>query len=90
MLVKCKFNPVTDIEEAVPDLSISIEEALTTGVVKDTADSTPYTKETDVNAVGHYLHDTIDVAMALKGLNKSLSSMPTSSSVAAPTSEEAK
>lgn len=84
MLTKCKFNKTKDIQEVVPDLAISIEVAMTTGVVKDTATTAPYTKETDVNNVGNYLHDNIEVAMALKNLGKSMSNMPTSTTPAGP------
>ena len=66
-----------DIQEVVPGLDVCIEEALTTGVIKDTATSTPYTKETDVNAVGYYVTDKVDMAIAAKNLGQSLASAPT-------------
>lgn len=78
MIFTCKFNPVTDEAQVVPGLDISIKMALATGVVKDTATSSVYTKETDVNAVGNYLTDAIEIALAAKALNKSLSNLPTS------------
>lgn len=90
MITKCKFNKHRDIQEVVPNLEISIHMAMQTGIVKDTATSAPYTKETDVNNVGNYLHDNIEVAMALKGLNQSLSSMPTSTTPASVASSEPK
>lgn len=67
-----------DIEQVIPNLAVSIAEALTTGVIKDTGTSTPYTKETDVTAVGNYITDKVDIAMAAKNLGQSLASMPTS------------
>lgn len=70
-----------DIEEVVPNLAISIAEALTTGVIKDTGTSTPYTKETDVNSVGNYLTDKVDIAIAAKNLGQSMASMPTTDKV---------
>lgn len=78
MIQAIAFNPERDFQEVVPGLSLSVTEALLTGVVKDTATSTPYTKETDVNVIGNYVTDNIDVAMALKKIGKSLASMPTS------------
>lgn len=80
MLCECFFNPEQDFGEVVPGLAMSIAEALITGVVKDTATSTPYSKETDVNVIGNYVTDNIDVAMALKNIGKSLTNMPTSTS----------
>lgn len=77
MITECYFDEQKDIQEVIPDLAVSIDEAVMTGVVKDTYDSTPYTKETDVNAVGSYLTDNIEVAMALQNIGKSVSSMPT-------------
>lgn len=88
MITSCKFNPVADLEEVIPDLEISISMAINTGIIKDTATSTPYTNETDVDAVGNYLHDNIDVAMALKAVNASLSNMPTSTSFNEPVQGE--
>lgn len=78
MLQVIEYNSERDFQEVVPGLSLSVTEALLTGVVKDTATSTPYTKETDVNVIGNYVTDNIDVAMALKKIGKSMASMPTS------------
>lgn len=78
MICECVYNPERDFEEVVPGLAMSVTEALITGVVKDTATSTPYSKETDVNVIGNYVTDNIDVAMALKNIGKSLTNMPTS------------
>lgn len=81
MITKARFNKDTDIQETVPDLEISISMAMQTGIVKDTATSTPYTNETEVDNVGNYLHDNIEVAMALKNLGESMTAMPTSQTV---------
>lgn len=78
MIIECKFDKNADIEKVIPDLEISIEMAIQTGVIKDTGTSTPYTKETDVNKVGNYVHDNIEAAMELKRIGASLSNMPTS------------
>lgn len=79
MITKCKFDKDKDFQETIPDLAVSIEMALTTGIIKDTADSTPYSKMTSTDEVGNYLHDTIDIAMAAKKLGAQMSnSNPTS------------
>lgn len=79
MITKCKFDKNRDFQETVPDLAISIQMALTTGVIKDTSDSTPYSKMTSTDEVGSYLHDTIDIALAAQKLGQNMSnSNPTS------------
>lgn len=89
MIQKITYDKDRDFQEVVPGLSLSVTEALLTGVVKDTATSTPYTKETDVNVIGNYVTDNIDVAMALKRIGKSLSEMPTSVNPSTPSGEGA-
>lgn len=89
MIQEVSFNPEKDFQEVVPGLSMSITEAMVTGVVKDTIDTTPYSKETDVHVIGNYVTDNIDVAMALKKLGKSLSQMPTQTTLSTPTGEGA-
>ena len=82
MITKCKFDKEKDIQETVPGLSISIEMALTTGVIKDTADSTPYNKMTSTEEIGNYLHDAIDIAMEARRLGAKMSStQPTSTNI---------
>jgi hypothetical protein len=76
MITKCKFDKQKDFQETIPDLAISIAMALSTGVIKDTADSTPYSKMTSTEEVGNYLHDPIDIAMASSRLNAQLASSP--------------
>lgn len=88
MITSCKFNKDRDIEKVVPDLEISISMAMTTGVIKDTATSAPYTNETDVDSVGNYIHDPIDVAMAAKAVNASLANAAMSSVVNEPAQGE--
>lgn len=78
MLQEIAFDPQKDFSEVIPDLAMNVAEALITGVVKDTIDTSPYTKETDVQVIGNYVTDNIEVAMALRKMGKSLSSMPTS------------
>lgn len=77
MIQEVFYDPDKDFQEVVPGLALNVTEALLTGVVKDTATSTPYSKEDDVNVIGNYVTDNIDVAMALKKIGKSLTSMPT-------------
>ena len=60
-----------NIEVVIPDLAVDIHECLETGVIKDTGYPVEYTKETDVNAVGSYLKDPIDIAQAQINLGKS-------------------
>lgn len=76
MITKCKFDKKKDIQETIPDLAISIEEALVTGVIKDTADTTPYSEINDPNVVGYYLKDGIDIALAAQKLGQQISTAP--------------
>lgn len=89
MICECVFNPERDFAEVTPGLALSVTEALLTGVVKDTATATPYSKETDVNVIGNYVTDNIDVAMALKKIGKSMSNLPTSANPVNPTGGDA-
>lgn len=89
MITECVFDPEKDFGEVIPDLAMSVAEAMITGVVKDTGTATPYTKETDVQVIGNYVTDNIDVAMALKKIGKSLSSLPTSTNPSTPSGEGA-
>lgn len=73
MIQKCKFNPASDIERVVPALSPDVSEIMSTGVVPSTSDSTPYTKETEISEVGHYLRDKIQTCIAALALQKSIS-----------------
>lgn len=85
MITVCKFDKNRDIQETVPGLEISIKLAISTGVVKDSGTSTPYTEETNVENVGHYLTDAIDIAMAAKRLGESMSlAQPTSATIETP------
>lgn len=89
MIQEIVFDVQRDIQEVVPDLAMSVAEAMITGVVKDTVDTTPYTKESDVSVIGNYVTDNIDVAMALKKLGKSMSNMPTQTTPSTPSGEGA-
>lgn len=65
MLYECKFNPESDIEEVIPDLAPDISEMIATHTVPATsAIDSPYSNETDIKEVGHYLRDKIEIAMA--------------------------
>lgn len=90
MIQVCKFNPRSDVEKVVPSLSVDVAEVMATGVVASTADTTPYTKETEITEVGHYLSDKIQTAMAAYRLQKSMAnavSSPSSNSQPAPQAE---
>lgn len=76
MITVCKFDKLKDFQEVVPDLAISITEAITTGTIKDTIDTTPYSKINDIKEVGSYLHDSIDIALAADRIGQHLSTMP--------------
>lgn len=76
MITKCKYDKNKDFGEVVPDLAISITEAIITGVVKDTVDTTPYTKLNDISEVGNYLHDSIDIAIAAAKIGEQISTNP--------------
>lgn len=89
MITECVFNPEKDFKEVTPNLAMSVSEALLTGVVKDTFDSTPYSKETDVSAIGNYVIDNVDVALALKKIGKSMSNLPTNTTPSTPSGESA-
>lgn len=79
MITVCKFDKNKDFQETVPDLEISIEMALTTGIVKDTATSTVYNKMTSTDQVGGYLHDAIDIALEARRVGAAMySAQPTS------------
>lgn len=72
MLQNCSFNPLRDIEETVPELVVDVSEVMRTGVVASTGTLAPYSKEDDVNAVGHYLKDKIQTVLAAKALDASM------------------
>lgn len=85
MITKCKFDKNKDFQETVPDLAMSVQMALTTGIIKDSGTNSPYNEVESTAEVGHYLHDTIDIAMASKKLGIAMSSAnPTSTDVSEP------
>lgn len=90
MLCECKFNPISDVEEVVPDLSVDIGEIMATNVVVSTGDTSPYTKETDVTKVGHYMRDKIQTVIAAMELQRSLSGSGNSSTPSVQPSTPAK
>lgn len=73
MFQVCKFNPLSDIEETIPDLAPDISEIMATHTIPATsAVDSPYTNESDIKEVGHYLRDKIDIAMAQYRLNEKI------------------
>ena len=86
----CNFNSCRDIERVVPDLAVDIGEIMSTGVVASTGETTPYTKETEVSEVGHYITDKIQAAVSLMNMNKSMSAVSKSNtSTSAPAEPKA-
>lgn len=80
----CKFNPASDIEEVIPDLAPDISEMMVTHTVPATsAVDSPYSNETDITKVGHYLRDKIDIAMAQYRLNQKIAADSASSAASA-------
>lgn len=68
--------------EVVPDLAMSIQLALTTGIIKDSGTNSPYNEVESTEQVGNYLHDAIDIAMASRKLGIAMSSSnPTSTDI---------
>lgn len=82
MIQECKFNPNFDIEETVPNLSVDVAEVMATHTVVSTGTTTPYSKETEVSEVGHYLTDKIQTAMAAYRLGASMASVASESNSA--------
>lgn len=72
MLQICKFNPASDVEQVVPALSTDVAEIMASHIVPSTSDTTPYTKETEISEVGHYLKDKIQTAIAAMNLQRSM------------------
>lgn len=81
----CKYNPASDVEEVQPDMAVDIAEVMATNTVVSTGDSSPYSKETDISEVGHYLRDKIDTAMAAYRLQESMASQIADKSTNIPT-----
>lgn len=88
MIQICKHNPNCDVEATVPGLSVDIAEVMATHQVMSTGDSSPYTKETDVNEVGHYLTDKIQTAITALNLGKSMASQAAKSNAQTPEGAE--
>ena len=69
------YDPKKDtmnIEEVIPDLSIDINEAISTGTIKDTGCDMTYSEETNVDNVGHYIKDPLEIVQAQLDLGASL------------------
>lgn len=90
MIQNCFFDPSSDIERTVPDLSVDIAEVMASHVVASTGDTTPYSKETEISEVGHYITDKISGAIAALRLGKSMSAAVSSPSVEPSNPEGAK
>lgn len=72
------YDPKKDtmnIEEVVPDLAIDIQEAIITGTIKDTGVNLTYSEETNVENVGHYIKDPLEIVQAQLDLGASLANI---------------
>ena len=72
------YDPKKDtmnIEEVIPDLAIDIEEAITTGTIKDTGCDLTYSEETNVENVGHYIKEPLEMVQAQLNLGASLANI---------------
>lgn len=72
MIQECKFNPLCDIEQTVPGLAADVAEVMATHTVPSVGADTPYSKETDIKEVGHYLKDKIQTTIAAMTLGRSM------------------
>lgn len=90
MITKCKFDKLKDIQETVPGLAVSIEEALVSGVIKDSGTSTPYNEMTSTEEVGNYLHDAIDIALEARRVGEYINTLNTPVAGASSTEEDTK
>ena len=88
MLQVCKNHPASDIETTIPALAVSVDEMMLTHVIPGgPASELGYTKETDVNEVGHYCRDKIQTAISAIRLGQSLASAAASSKEVNPKGE---
>lgn len=72
------YDPSKDpmnIECVIPDLAIDIEEAIITGTIKDTGCDMTYSEETNVDNVGHYIKDPLEIVQAQLDLGASLANI---------------
>ena len=72
------YDPKKDtmnIEEVIPDLAIDIEEAIITGTIKDTGCDMTYSEETNVENVGHYIKEPLEMVQAQLDLGASLANI---------------
>lgn len=61
------------MEEVIPALAPNISEIMATHTIPATsAVDSPYTNESDIKEVGHYLRDKIDIAMAQYRINEKI------------------
>ena len=69
---KCKFNPETDIEEAMPGLSIDLSRAITEGVIKDTGDIPYHNEIADPSTITGRVTDVFQAIDAEKALKSNM------------------
>lgn len=67
------FSPSErDLGIFVPNLAVDVAEIMATGVVPDTGTNNPYSKETEISQVGHYLTDKIQTEIASHRLGRQM------------------
>lgn len=70
MIQNPKFNPVTDIEECVPDLSVSLTDAIKTHVVLDTGVEPMYNDIEDPSLCSGIVRDAFEAIDLQRKLGK--------------------
>lgn len=64
MICKCKYNPVTDLKQVSPGLSIDVIECLSTGTVLPAAKESFSNALDDIRKVGKRVRDVFDALEA--------------------------
>lgn len=60
MRYTCKFNPVTDIQRVMPDMSVDLKAAIETGVVLDTGTVAEHNDIDDPSTIYGRVRDCFD------------------------------
>lgn len=89
MIQVCEYNPVVDVQEVVPDMSIDINESIKTGVVLDLGTSLDSNGIEDVEAITGRVGDIFDALEYEKSLNSRPASPGAPVSDGAPTAPAA-
>lgn len=57
----CKYDPMRDILEVVEGLSVNLDKALTSGVIRDTSVPAQYNMQKELAEVGNRVSEPFDV-----------------------------